>query len=262
MSTDATEKLPASDPPAEAERRRKKAIRHEVLIVLGLSALTYTAYALVSLAYISLRTPARSAVSVTNFPHHFDPYGFANDLIGDITPLIPVALVLHLFRDSVRRLGLVFKRRDLVIGFAAGLLGLVAAIALVNAGRALGLPVHQIVPVNPDASASYIVLFFTTSVSAAIWEELIVNAYVLVRLDDLGWSANRALLLSALVRASYHVYQGVPSALAIGVGGLILGRIFQRTGRIVTPMVAHFTFDAIGFLGYFFLAPHVSWLRA
>jgi membrane protease YdiL (CAAX protease family) len=253
MSTDGTEKLPASD---------RRSVRNEVLIVLGLSALTYTAYALVSLAYITLRTSARSAVSVQNFPHTFDPYAFANDLIGDITPLIPVALVLHLFRDSVRRLGLVFKRRDLVLGFVLGFGGLVITIALMNAGRALGLPVHQIIPVNTDASASYIVLFFTSAISAAVWEELIVNAYLLTRLDDLGWSANRALLLSAAVRASYHVYQGIGSALAIAFGGLVLGRIFQRTGRIVTPMVAHLAFDAIGFLGYFFLAPHVSWLRA
>ncbi len=256
MSTDATEKLPAS---------RRRQLRHEVLIVLGLSALTYTAYALVSLAYISLRTPARSAVSVSHFPPSFDPYAFANNLIGDLTPLIPVLLVLHLFArggEPLERLGLVFKRRDLATGCAIGLIGLVAAIVLTNLGRALGLPVHEIVPVNPDASASYIVLFFVTSASAAIWEELIVNGYLLVRLDDLGWTANRALLLSAVVRASYHVYQGVPSALAIGVGGLVLGRIFQRTGRIVTPMVAHFAFDAIGFLGYFFLAPHVGWLRA
>src|SRR4051794_7256680 len=101
MSTDGTEKLPASE---------RRTLKNEVLIVLGLSALTYAAYALVNLAYITLRTPARSPVSVTNFPPSFDPYAFANDLIGDITPLIPVALVLHLFSrggESIRRLGLV-----------------------------------------------------------------------------------------------------------------------------------------------------------
>jgi len=252
MSTDATEKPPAS----------KRSLKTEIWIVLGLSYLTYTAYALVSFVQLTLTTPARSPVGVRVFPPHFDPYAFFNELIGDLAELIPVALVLHLFTQSWERLGLVLRRRDVAWGFVLGMAGIAITVALANAARALDLPIHDVFPVNTDASASYVVLFFVGAITAAVGEEMIVNAYLLTRLDELGWSANRALLLSAVVRGSYHLYQGAGGAVAIAIGGLVLGRIFQRTNRIVTPLVAHLTFDLVGFLGYWLLGPHVHWLHA
>ncbi len=256
MSTDATEKPPASD---------RRTIRNEILIVLGLSYLTATAYALVQFAYITLHTAARSAVGVRTFPPHFDPFAFSNELISDLTELLPVALVLHLFTragDPWKRLGLVFKRRDVAVGFGIGMFGIAITVALANAGRALNLPIHEVFPVNTNASASYVVLFFVGAIVAAVGEEMIVNAYLLTRLEDLGWGPGVALGLSALIRGSYHLYQGAAASIAIAIGGLVLGRIFQRTKRIVTPLVAHLTFDAVGFLGYWLLGPHVHWLHA
>jgi len=256
MSTDATEKPLVSD---------RRTVRSEILIVLGLSAFAWAAYAIVSFAYLTLHTAARSPVTVSSYPHTFDPFNFANQVIADLLPYIPVLLVIHLFRRagrSVKDLGLDYRARDVWFGLGLGLVGVALAVGATNAGRALNLPIHAVIPVNTDASVSSIVLFFLDSAQTAVAEEMIVNAYLLRRLDDLGWSSWRALLVSSALRGSYHLYQGWDAFFVMFGIGLVLGRIFQRTGRIVTPLVAHFAGDAIAFVGYFLLAPHVTWLRA
>lgn len=256
MSTDGTEKLLASD---------RRTIRNEILIVLGLSAFAWAAYAVVSFAYLTLHTAARSPVAVSSYPQHFDPFNYANQIVTDLLPFVPVFLVIHLFRRSgrtIKDLGLEFRSRDVSYGLGLGLLGVAFAVGATNLGRALNLPIHAVIPVNTDASVSSIVLFFLDSAQTAVAEEMIVNAYLLRRLDDLGWSPWTALLLSCALRGSYHLYQGWEVFFVMFGVGLVLGRIFQKTGRIVTPLVAHFSGDAIAFVGYFILAPHYSWLRA
>jgi membrane protease YdiL (CAAX protease family) len=256
MSTDATEKPLASD---------RRTIRNEILIVLGLSAFAWAAYAFVSFAYLTLHTAARSPVAVSSYPQHFDPFNYANQVIGDLLPFVPVLLVIHLFRRSgrtVKELGLEFRTRDVWFGIGLAAIGVGFAVGATNLGHALNLPVHAVIPVNTDAHVSSILLFFLDSAQTAVAEEMIVNAYLLRRLKDIGWSDTPALLLSCAIRGSYHLYQGWDVFFVQFAVGLVLGRIFQKTGRIVTPLVAHFAGDAIAFVGYFVLAPHVSWLRA
>jgi membrane protease YdiL (CAAX protease family) len=265
MSTDATEKPPASDPAGAAQRRERRTVHSEILIVLGLSAFAWTAYALVSFAYLTLHTASRSPVAVSSYPSHFDPFNYANQVITDLLPYVPVFLVIHLFRRSgrsIKQLGLDYRAKDVWFGLALALGAVALAVGASNVGRALNLPIHALIPVNTDAHISSVVLFFLDSAQTAVAEEMIVNAYLLRRLDDLGWSPWPALLLSCALRGSYHVYQGWDAFFVMFGVGLVLGRIFQKTGRIVTPLVAHFAGDVIAFAGYFYLAPHYSWLRA
>jgi membrane protease YdiL (CAAX protease family) len=256
MSTDVTAKLPASD---------RRTVRNEILIVLGLSAFAWAAYAFVQFAYLTLHTASRSPVAVSSYPSHFDPFNYANQVIADLLPYVPVFLVIHLFRRSGRSttdLGLDYRQRDVWYGLGLAFAAVAIAIGLSNAGRALNLPIHAVIPVNTDAHISSIVLFFLDSAQTAVAEEMIVNAYLLRRLKDLGWSDWPALALSCTIRGSYHLYQGWDAFFVQFVVGVVLGRIFQKTGRIVTPLVAHFAGDAIAFVGYFYLARHFAFIRA
>ncbi|KZM68243.1 hypothetical protein AWN90_10035 [Nocardia terpenica] len=43
----------------------------------------------------------------------------------------------------------------------------------------------------------------------AVAEEVLVVAFLITRLRSLGWTENRSLLASAVLRGSYHLYQGL-----------------------------------------------------
>ena len=95
---------------------------------------------------------------------------------------------------------------------------------------------------------------------AAIEEEVVVGAYLLHRLRQMGWADGRALVASAALRGAYHLYQGPGQFASNAVLGLFFGRIFQRTRRSGPLVVAHFLVDAVAFVGYLELHGHVSWL--
>ena len=68
------------------------------------------------------------------------------------------------------------------------------------------------------------------------------------------------LLVSALVRGSYHLYQGIGGGIGNVLLGLVFGRVWQRTGRLWALVGAHTLIDVVAFLGYALLAGHLSWL--
>lgn len=91
-------------------------------------------------------------------------------------------------------------------------------------------------------------------------EEVLLTGYLLTRLRELGWSPNWSVLVSALVRGSYHLYQGIGGGVGNVVLGLVFGRVWQRTGRLWALVGAHTLIDVVAFLGYALLAGHLSWL--
>jgi membrane protease YdiL (CAAX protease family) len=91
-------------------------------------------------------------------------------------------------------------------------------------------------------------------------EEVLLTGYLLTRLRQLGWSPNRSVAVSALVRGCYHLYQGLGGGVGNLVMGLVFGRVWQRTGRLWALVGAHTLLDVVAFLGYALLAGHLSWL--
>ena len=81
------------------------------------------------------------------------------------------------------------------------------------------------------------------SATTAVAEEVMVSGYLLVRLEQLGWRPQRALLLSLALRTSYHVYYGLGFILTVPFGYFVT-RSFQKNRRLTRPIVAHFLFDA------------------
>ena len=91
-------------------------------------------------------------------------------------------------------------------------------------------------------------------------EEILVVGYLLIRLRQLGVPPAVALIGTALLRGSYHLYQGFGG----GLGNLAMGILFalwwMRTRRLWPLILAHTLLDVVAFLGYALLAPHVTWL--
>ncbi|MEP6599522.1 MAG: CPBP family intramembrane glutamic endopeptidase [Actinomycetota bacterium] len=143
------------------------------------------------------------------------------------------------------------------IGFTA-LIG-IPGLALVWAARELGLNASLAVVDLPDLWYR-VPLLLLEAAQNGILEELVVVGYLLTRLRQLGWADYPALGASAVLRGSYHLYQGWGGFLGNMVMGLMFGWWFQRTRRVLPLVIAHTLLDAISFLGYVYLHGRVSWI--
>jgi membrane protease YdiL (CAAX protease family) len=178
--------------------------------------------------------------------------------------LAPMLLAVHLLTrsgDGWRPLG--FDRPRPAFDLSRG-----ALLAAVVGGTGLGfyLAAHAaglnltVVPEALPAVWWRSPVLLLSAAQNAILEEVLVAGYLLRRLRQLGWRDGRALALSAILRGSYHLYQGLGGFAGNLLMGLLFGRLYQRWGRVGPLIVAHTLIDAVAFLGYAYLAGHVSWL--
>jgi membrane protease YdiL (CAAX protease family) len=84
-----------------------------------------------------------------------------------------------------------------------------------------------------------LVLFATT----AITEEVVINGYLLIRLEQLNWTPRSALILSLGLRTSYHVYYGLAVVFTLPLGYYVT-RSFQKRRRLTRAITTHFLYDA------------------
>ncbi|MGU3437365.1 CPBP family intramembrane glutamic endopeptidase [Actinomycetes bacterium M1A6_2h] len=151
------------------------------------------------------------------------------------------------------------KKKDVLHGvvLAAGI-G-IPGLALYLVARALGFNA-TVLPSTVDDYWWRPVTLTLSAIANSFAEEVVVVAYLINRLKALGWSQNKALGASALLRGSYHLYQGLGGGVGNVVMGLIFGRYFQKTNRLWPLVIAHALIDVVAFVGFSLLRGHVSWL--
>jgi membrane protease YdiL (CAAX protease family) len=178
--------------------------------------------------------------------------------------LLPVALVLYLLRRSGDRPATVGLRTDRLrtdvlvgIGAAAavGGIGLAGYLVAREAGASLTL-----VPTTLPEIWWRIPVLVLSACANSLLEEIVLVGYLGSRVRRLGGSAVTAVWISAVVRAFYHLYQGLSGFLGNLAMGVVFAAYFQRTGRVVPLVVAHAVIDIVAFVGYVLVSPHVAWL--
>lgn len=137
-------------------------------------------------------------------------------------------------------------------GFAAliGLPGLAFYVAAVHLGLSK--------VVVPATSAVQIPTSLLWALANGFGEELVVVAYLCTRLRQLGWKPWQFIAASAVLRGSYHLYQGVSAGVGNIVMGVVFAYYFHRTGRVWPLVLAHFLIDAVAYIAYPLL--DLSWL--
>ena len=178
--------------------------------------------------------------------------------------LAPVLLVFYLLAragEGPSSIGVDLRQpgRDLARG--AGLAALIggSGLGLYLIAYHIGVELNVVAENLPAVWWRIPVLLLSAFQNATV-EEVIVVGYLLSRLDKLGVRPGRAIVISAVIRGSYHLYQGVGAFVGNAVMGLIFGFLYRRWGRVTPLIIAHFLIDAVTFVGYAFLAGHVSWL--
>ena len=246
-------------------------VRHrgvEVLAVLGVSLGMSGIYAV--LAYLRAELTVPGGISATTATVASGAQtarmwlNIAYDVTGLVQGLMPVLLVLVLLSRDPATGGFGIglhrpTRKDLLqgAGFAAliGIPGLILVWAAHNLGVSASLAVVDV----PDTWYRVPLLALQAAQNAGL-EEIVVVGYLLTRLRQMGWSNGQALGASAVLRGSYHLYQGLGGFFGNLVMGLIFAWWFQRTRRVLPLVFAHFLLDVFAFVGFLYLRQHVSWI--
>lgn len=247
----------------------RRGLGWEIVGVLGVSLGMSGVFALLDLirAEVTVKggISATTANVVQGRASSYEWLDVLDRLAGLVHGIFPAVLVLALLArnpgGSGFGVGLDFRRLGREAAQGVGFLALIGlpGLALVWAAHVFGLNASLQVVDFPDVwyRLPYLVL---SAAQNGVYEEVVVVAYLLTRLRQFGWSDGRALTVSAVLRGSYHLYQGFGGFLGNLVMGLIFGWWFQRTRRVLPLAIAHTLLDVASFVGYIYLRDRISWI--
>ena len=254
---------PAPEPPPG-----RRLLLTETALVLGLSLGASAIWSVLSIVdkltarvALSQQTTAMNS-SVTPDRPWLD---LAYKLVGIALALVPVALALHLLsRDrpgAAHRIGLDLRApasdlaRGALLAAAVGIPGL----GVYAGARALGVNTTVAAANLADHWWTIPVLVLAAAQNAVL-EEVVMVGYLFTRWTQAGWRTWTVIGASALIRGSYHLYQGFGGFVGNIAMGLIFGWVYTRTRRVGPLVVAHTLLDVVAFVGYSLLKGHASWL--
>lgn len=269
----------------------RRTLRTELLLVLALSLGASAVSSLISFTG-ALTAPGGLADQAAQLNSSRAPgrpwLDLAWQLFAIVTALVPVALVAHLLlRERLRRgdggvagdaggdpgrgvrpdggglrvLGFDLRRPGWDLGWGAAVAAAIGGcgIGLYLAAQAAGLNLTVEPESLPGTWWKYPVLI-ASAIQNSVVEEVIVVGYLLRRLDQLGWSPLASLSASAVLRGSYHLYQGIGGFFGNMAMGVVFVLLYRRWGRVGPLVAAHALIDIVAFIGYALLAGRVDWL--
>jgi uncharacterized protein len=238
----------------------------EILLVLGVSLGISALYSWINFLDIQTRGGFRHATTTLN--PAINPRAWVDlsyqlvDVVNGIVPAL-LALLLLSRAPGLPGFGIGLDRLRLAreslqgLGIAA-LIGL-PGLGLVILARHLGINAQIEASGIADVWYRYPVLVLD-GIQNGVLEEIVIVGFLLTRLRAMNWPAGRAILLSALIRGSYHTYQGIGGFVGNFVMGALFGWWFTRTKRVLPLVIAHSVIDVVSFVGYAALHGRVSWL--
>jgi membrane protease YdiL (CAAX protease family) len=234
------------------EVRERRLLFEEVLVVLSLSLLASAVFAIIDLLSAPLR-------GVTVFAANQSTQ-VAQQIASFVFGLAPAWLVVYLVRRSGEGVGaigldLLEPRRDLALGAALFVVVGLGGIGVYLGSVALGVN-RFVVPVPPLGHWWTVPVLILNAVEAGVLEEFIA-AYLITRLQQLRLTPMAAVGVSALLRGSYHLYQGWGGFLGNLAMGALFGFVFVRTRRAWPLVIAHVLLDVSAGVGYILFRKHL-----
>ncbi len=186
-------------------------------------------------------------------------------LLGIFFALVPVFLAIHLLNrdpgDGRRLLGLNTERPRFDLGMGVALAAAIGipGLGLYVAGKELGFNVNIVAEGLPAVWWGVPVLI-AAAIQNAVLEEVIVVGYLVTRLRQLEWRVPAIVAASAILRGSYHFYQGFGGFVGNAVMGVVFALVFLKWKRTMPLIVAHTLLDVVAFVGYALLADRLDWI--
>lgn len=227
----------------------------ELLLVLGVSLGASAVYSLLSLLRKLSSTEGLAGSRAVINPTRADAewLDFLYQLAGNLLPLAAVGLALYLLwleaPGVLRRIGLNAYEPLSDLGRGAALAALVGlpGVALYFVGRELGLAAEVV----PSGLTNYwwvTPMLLLAALKAGLVEEVIIVAFTFDRLKKLRLSTAAVVFVAALIRGSYHLYQGFAGFIGNFVMGLVFCYAYLRWRRVAPLVVAHTLMDTAVFI--------------
>jgi membrane protease YdiL (CAAX protease family) len=260
-------RLTRPDDSPELSWRERVLMRWEIVAVFAVSLGASGLYAFVSLigSLTARQSLASQQVTLNGSQAPGRPVlDLFLQLVSLASGAAPVILVFYLLArsgDGAKSIGvdLTQPRRDFLRGAALAALIGGGGLGLYFIAYKSGIAVNIVAENLPNIWWRFPVLVLS-ALQNGVLEEILVTGYLLTRLRQLGVHPWIAILISATLRGSYHLYQGFGGFIGNAVMGLIFGTLFLRWRRVLPMVIAHTLMDGVAFIGYALLAGHVSWL--
>ena len=191
---------------------------------------------------------------IARFPTYVARHPLTNMFLG-ILAYVPVAAVVPLGLYLLARTGQTRHvlglepptfTRDVVpaVGLGLAALGVEIVLILIVHGLLINDPSLFVSPSISHIPKYYVIWGLVISAVTAVTEEVMVSGYLITRLGQLGWTPRASLILSLILRTSYHVYYGIGFIFTVPFGYFVT-RSFQKHGKLMRPIVTHFLYDAV-----------------
>ena len=169
-----------------------------------------------------------------------------------------------LWRSGVNlrtRLGLDLRKPWADVAVGVGLAALIGIPGLLFYLFAVQIGINlTVAPVTVNDVWWRLPVLILAAIENGFLEEVLVVGYLLTRLDQLKVPPAAAIAISAVLRGSYHLYQGFGGFIGNAVMGVVFAWVFRRTRRLWPLVIAHSLLDIVVFVGYAALRGHVGWL--
>ncbi|MDR1431172.1 MAG: CPBP family intramembrane metalloprotease [Propionibacteriaceae bacterium] len=234
----------------------------EILLVLGVSLGQSAVYSILSLLNrLTVGVPLNEQTTSMNQSVNPDrPWlDLSYQLANIIFPLVPALLALYFLKLSNDRIGFDLKRPgfDALAGLAIAAGIGIPGLALYFTARALGFNTN-VAPANLAANWWTIPVLILAAAMNGILEEVVMIGFFFAKAATLRWHAWTIILASALIRGSYHLYQGFGGFVGNLAMGVVFGMIYLRTRRVGPLVAAHTLLDVAAFVGYALLASYTD----
>lgn len=222
---------------------------------------TFGLFLVLAVAFLTSVVSSVSSIQRNHYTYPDSLVGFRyfETLLHELVSLGLLLYVVRQNRQSWMDFGLEFRSKDLTHGIILW--------GVTTWGYRLLLPPilslcewigWQRAPAYlPSAKLGFGLLTICFVVVNPTFEEMIVRAFLMSETMALTGSATLAVVLSFLLQTSYHLYQGVPYAMALGLIFLVFSIYYARTHRILPVLLAHFLADLWFHLRYVIQA-HVA----
>ncbi len=245
----------------------RRTLGTEVLLVLGVSLGASAIYSVLEilqrLAAAQPLSAQASQLNASQAPNHW--IDLVYQLVGIGLGVVPALLAVFLIGrtgDAAATFGFAPARPRFDLGAGAGLALLIGlpGLGLYLVARALGINTTVEASGLPDVWWRLPVLLLSAAQNAVL-EEVVVVGYLVTRLRQIGWRLPAVVATSALLRGSYHLYQGFGGFLGNAVMGVVFALFFIRYRRVGPLALAHFLIDAVVFVVYAEFGSRLSFLH-
>lgn len=256
---------------APVELGRRRALIIESVVVLGLSLGKSMIYSILSIIEkLTRSTPLNQQTTTMNSSVTPDRswLDFLYQLAGNLFPFFVPALCLYLVwqvRPGINRpfraLGMDGERKgfDIAWGFGAAAAIGIPGLGLYLLARQIGINTN-VAPGNLTAVWWAIPMYCLAAFMNGVLEEVVMIGYLFLRWRQAGGKDWTIIVVSALIRGGYHLYQGFGGFIGNAIMGVAFGYFYKRTGRLWPLIIAHTLLDIVSFVGFSLLRDVLPWL--